>query len=185
MGAAAWLAIGKFIGAALGFVSAGTGWYAFGVYAARIAILAIAAKAFQPKLDLTRTAREKLLTNKDPIAPQNIIYGEDMLSGPLLFGNTVGVNSVDLWLGVVFAGHEVDSAQLYRFDNVPIGLAALSGAEDGDIISGTYTDAGAVYLRHGSSTQTHVTEAATAFPSEITSAHRGRGWAYMLSLIHI
>lgn len=86
MGTAIWV----FIQAVVGYGSAGAGWYWVGVQVARIAILAFAAKAFSPKVDLSSAAREKLLTVRDSIYPQAFVYGQDMLSGPLIIANTTG-----------------------------------------------------------------------------------------------
>ena len=180
MGAETWLAIGKFISSVFGFASAGKGWYYFAVQVARLAVVSLAAKAFQPKLDLSQQAREKLLTVRDPIYPQRFIYGQDMVSGPMFLANTQGSENAELWTGVILVGHEIDSFISYRLDDVDIALGDLSGAFDGDVVSGKFANVASVYSELGTSTQAVRSEIDTAFGSLWGTNHTGQGWAYMM-----
>ncbi len=166
------------------FVGGATGGTALAVNLARVALLAIVAKITAPKLDLSGRAQTKTFTIKDSIAPQAFIYGEDLISGPMIFANvaTLANENRDLYVLVALTGHEVDSVTAYRIDSLDIPLTDLSGAEDGDVISGDYNGVARVDFRHGTSTQVVIPSLDTVFtsPDLFNSAHTGRGWSYML-----
>ena len=172
--------VGSFIAAI--FVGAGTGAsaaYIFAVNVARLGLLALSAKVFTPKVDLTSTAVQKGLTVRDPIAPQAYIYGEDLISGPVIFTNVGGTDNLDLYMTVAMTGHEIDSVQGYRLDDEDITPAQLSGAQDGNVIGGKYNGVASVELRLGTLTQTAPTKLTSAFSTLFGSNHTGRGWSHM------
>lgn len=170
----------KFIGAVFGIGSAGTGLYALAVNVARIGVLAFSAKALSPKPDLSAAALEKSLTVRDSIALQTFTYGEDEVSGPILFTNVGGTDNRVLTVAIPFAGHEIDSVLAYRLDDTVINLSDLSGAIDGNVISGKYDGVATVDLLRGTATQSASSLLTTPYPGLFNSAHTGRGWAYMV-----
>lgn len=182
--------MGSFIPAAIKFfgsVFLGTGLagakagYILAVNLARVASLAVIAKLTQPKLDLSDLAAQKTLTIRDTIAPQTFIYGEDLISGPLLFANTTGVDDKELVMVVAHAGHEIDSVQRYRIDDKWIELSELDGAEDGLATSGDFLDVLEIELSKGTSTQSVqalLTREFGASPELFNTAHTGRGWCF-------
>ncbi len=93
-----------FIGVTAAGGPAGAG-YAFAVNLARVALLAVIAKITAPKLDLSDRAQTKTFTVRDPVAPQQFIYGEDLVSGPIIFGDTSGNENRDLDLLIALACH--------------------------------------------------------------------------------
>ena len=169
-----------FVGAKAAGVAEITAGYVLAVNLARIGLLAVIAKLTAPKLDLTRQANSKKLTINDSIAPQKFIYGEDMVSGPLLFANVAGIQNRDLYFLVALVGHECDSFTKYRIDDVNVQVGQLSGAEDGDVTGGVFSGVARVDRRLGTSTQVVIPSLTSVFGSEFNSAHTGRGWAYML-----
>lgn len=172
-----------FVGTTVGATIAGTTvtiGYVLAINVARLALLALVAKLTQPKLDLNARATTKTLTFADTIAPQAFGYGEDMLSGPMIFANTAGTDNRDLYMMVALVGHEVDSVISYRIDDLNITLGQLSGSEDGDVTGGDYDGVARVDFRHGTSTQVVISSLTSVFPSQFNSAHTGRGWSYML-----
>jgi len=179
MGVAEWVAIGKFLGAVLfGTATTAPAW---AVFAARIALLALASKALAPKLDLSRTAQEKKLTVRDPIYPQAIVYGQDMLSGPIFIANTTGADNNKLTMGIYLTGHEIDSIVSYRLDDVNIPLTDIdTGLASGAVDSGKYADVCEIEGYLGTATQTVSVALLTDFGSLWTAAHRNRGWSYMV-----
>lgn len=174
--AAAKFFVAVFVGAGAGASAA----YVFAVNVARLGLLALTAKLAAPKLDFTDKARNKALTLRDTIAPQNFIYGEDMVSGPVIFGNVAGTDNRDLYYMVAIAGHEVDSVQAYRIDDIDIDLADLSGSEDGTVNAGKFNGVMEIEFLHGESTQAASTLLNTAFGSLWTANHTARGWATMV-----
>ena len=173
-------------GPVIGFVKAifvGTtagGIYAAAVNIARIGLLALSAKVFAPKVDLTEQAQSKRLTLRDPVAPQTFTYGRDLISGPLMFANVAGDENRDLYMLVGLVGHEIDAVESYRIDSEDIPLSSVSGAEDGDVNAGKFNGVARVDLRKGTSTQAAVANLTTNFPTLFNAAHTGRGWAYMV-----
>jgi hypothetical protein len=172
----------KFLGAI--FVGAGAaglpttvGWL-LAVNLARVGALALIAKLTAPKLDLADFAVAMTITIRDPIAPQRFVYGEDLLSGPIIYAATDGDENRDLIMTVAHTGHEIDSVQRYRVDDRWINLTALSGAEDGDAIGGFYDGVLTIELSKGTSTQTVQTLLSTHSGALFTVAHTGRGWSF-------
>ncbi len=165
-----------FFGAGAGASAA----YVFAVNVARLGVVALTARLAAPKLDFSEKARRKTVTLRDTTAYQQFIYGEDMVSGPIIFANVAGNSNVDLYYMIAFAGHEVDSAQAYRLDSTDITLAQLSGSEDGTVDSGKYANAMEIELLHGDSAQAASTLLTAAFGSNWTSSHTARGWATMV-----
>jgi len=178
MGVETWIAIGKFVGAIFGYGSAGTGWYYFAVTVARIATLAIAAKHLSPKADLSQAAHEKLHTVKDSIHPQRFVYGEDMLSGPIIYGQVSGTKNEHMTLAVELVGHEVDSVVAYRLDDVDIPLTDITGS---DVTGGRLSGVASVNMLLGTQTQNCAAMLSTDFPALFgASTHRGLGHTYMV-----
>ncbi len=183
MGAETWFAIGRFIKAI--FVGVGTtsgvhAAYIVAVNVARVALLALVAKLTAPKLDLTNAALNKLLTIASPIAPQTFIYGEDMVSGPLLYANTGGTDNKDLYKVVALTGHECDSVIKYRIDDTDVLLSEVAGAFSGSVISGKFNGVAEVAIVFGTQTQVVFSALTAAFGTLFNSAHTGRGWCMML-----
>ncbi len=173
----------KFLGAVLfgAGAEAGAG-YILAVNLARVGLLALTAKLTAPKLDLTEAATIKSLTIRDTIAPQSFVYGEDMLSGPIIFSNVccAGNENRNLYTLIALTGHEIDSVTKYRIDDVDIPLTDLAGAEDGEVTGGKFDTVARVDLRKGTSTQTVIGTLSSTFPGLFGTSHTGRGWAYML-----
>lgn len=123
--------------------------------------------------------------------PRKIVYGEAVVSGPVVFMNTAdgsGPNS-SLYVVVALTGHEIDSFQGFYVNDKLVPIADVDTAGDGAVDADT-ADHGfgpalsipTLYLRGhtGSSTQTVDTMLDSAF-TEWTSDHRGRGVAYFVA----
>jgi hypothetical protein len=171
---------GLFIQAVFGFASVGTGWYAFGVFVARLAIVALAAKAFAPKTSLPDSARQKLITVRDPIFPQRYVYGEDMLSGPLFIAGSRGNDNKDLYMGVVLTGHEIDSFIKYRIDDEDVLSSDMDAFPVGNVNNGKFDGVAEIRGHEGSSTQNVDSALDTAFGGLWGANHTGRGWSYVV-----
>ncbi len=180
MGAVFWGKVGEFIAAIFIGTASTQAAYVFAVNVARLAVLALIAKVTAPKLDFSQKATEKLLTLTDPIAAQTFIYGEDMISGPLIFANTAGLSDKDLYKVVALLGHECDSVISYRIDSTDIPLSDLSGAFDGTVDTGVYAGVAEVEFKFGTSTQSLFTLLSISdFSALFNAVHTGRGWTMM------
>lgn len=172
-------AIGSFIAAVFVGTASANLYYVLAVNLARIGALALIAKLTSPKLDISDIALRKTVTIRDPVAPQKFVYGEDLVSGPIIFSNTSGDENRDLNIVIALTGHEIDSVVKYRIDSRDIPLSDLSGAEDGTFDTGFFAGTGRVDIRHGDLTQAAISDLTTTFSSLFNAAHTGRGWSYM------
>jgi len=167
-----------FIGAVFFGVGAGASLaYVVAVNLARIAILSLVSKALAPKIDLSQAAADKLLTVRSSFQPQAFVYGEDMLSGPLLFANTAGEGNVDLHRLVALTGREIDSFVAFRIDDTDIVIGDDIASDAGPVTGGQFADVMEIDTRTGTQTQTAIAELVAAFPGNWTAAHQGLGWA--------
>ena len=144
-----------------------------------------------PKID-TDASRQS--TNKGTTEPHKIIYGETLVSGPVVFVATAGTDNKDLYYAVALAGHEVEDITDIHFDNEVIAdadiaattsTASTSGAVSG---SGTFGPKGSPSTtichvnRHlGTATQAADSLLRAAKPSKWTTAHQGKGIAYIVT----
>jgi hypothetical protein len=116
------------------------------------------------------------------VEARRIIYGEMLCGGmnvipPLCSGS----NNDFLHQVIVVAGHECNSLGQVYFNRDAVGtLTAITGsADDGKVLGGRYINRAWVRCYVGSDTQTTDFKLATAFPSQWTASHRGRGVAYI------
>jgi len=116
------------------------------------------------------------------VEARRIVYGE-MLCGGMnaIPPMTSGSNSDYLHQVIVIAGHECNSLGAVYFNREQVGtITAITGsADDGKITSGRYANKAWVRRYVGTESQTVDYKLATAFPSQWTASHRGRGVAYI------
>lgn len=116
------------------------------------------------------------------VEPRRIIYGEMLVSGMNVIPPLTGGDK-NKFLNQVFAmaGHECNSLGAVFFNRGIVGnISAVTGtADDGKVTSGTYQNKAYIRRYTGTDTQTVDYKLATAFPSQWTSSHRGRGVAYV------
>ena len=109
------------------------------------------------------------------VAPRVMVYGEVMVSGPLVFAETDPGDNWYLDLVVVLAPHRVHSIGQVWFDDQPVGEINAAGA----VTTGRF--AGVAWIWKYDGTQTAADPGLVArHPSKWTSAHVGRGCAYLV-----
>lgn len=177
MGAVFWAKVGEFIAAIFIGTASTNAAYVLAVNLARVAVLALIAKVTAPKLGLSQKAVEKLLTLRDPIAPQTFMYGEDMISGPLLFSNVNIGDGKDLIMVVALLGHECDSVISYRIDDTNVG--AINDEAINAIVSGKFSGVASVEFRFGTSSQAVFALLTAQHANLFGVNHTGRGWTMM------
>jgi hypothetical protein len=79
--------------------------------------------------------QDRQVVIRSAVAPRNIVYGKDKVSGPLVFGHSSGPKGEYLHLVVVLAAHECDAIEKIYFNEIE--LADPDGA--GFIQSGPYS----------------------------------------------
>ena len=171
-----------FLGAVLFGTAAGaSALYVLAVNLARIALLSLASKLTAPKLDLTETASSKLLTVRGTVQPQGFTYGEDMISGPLIWAQVAGEGNNDLHRIVAMHGREIESIVSYRIDDddISIGSPGDMASAAADVTGGKFAGVMTIDRKLGSTTQTAIAAMTSAFSDLWTSAHRARGWSLM------
>lgn len=177
MGAETWIGIGKFLSAVVfGTATTAPAW---AVWGARVALLSLSSKVLTPKIDLSQTARDKKVTVRDPVTTQAVVYGQDILSGPMFVANTTGTDNKFLTMGVLLTGHEIDSFVEFRLDDTVITSGDMTSFPTGDVNAGKFADVASVNVALGTSVQNVNTMLDSAFGSLWTTAHRLRGWSYM------
>ena len=173
-----------FVGAIFFGVGAGASLaYSIAVGLARMALLSLASKALTPKVDLSQTAADKLVTVKSSIQPQAFVYGQDMLSGPLLFAQVE--NGTTLHRLVALTGREIDSFVAFRIDDTDIDISDDIPDASDTVSAGLYADVVDIDTRTGTSSQTAIAALTTAFSSLWTSAHRARGWSLLSTTMRV
>ena len=109
------------------------------------------------------------------VAPRVMVYGEVMVSGPLVFAETDPGDNWYLDLVVVLAPHRVHSIGQVWFDDQPVGEINAAGA----VTTGRF--AGVAWIWKYDGTQMAADPGLVArHPSKWTSAHVGRGCAYLV-----
>ena len=153
---------------------------------ASIAISSVQAKKAEAdsRKDSARAPRD--ITVRSAIEPARIIYGEARTSGPVVYTNTASTpgttDNSTLWTVISLCNHEVEDITDVWLDGDKILASQIVG---GNVTSGKYGPIGSnyitnIYKRYGTSTQTHVTQLASAF-TDWTDAYDGRGVAYIVT----
>lgn len=113
---------------------------------------------------------------RSSIATRRIIYGEVLVSGPIIFAGVSGDSNEFLHLVIPLADHEVDQIGDIYFDDTRISVNDLNG--NGDVIAGDFNASARIKKILGKDSQA----ADSDLVSEIdiwTTDHRLRGIAYI------
>ena len=130
----------------------------------------------------------RAVTVRSTVAPQAIVYGEALVSGPISYVNVAGTQNRDLYQAIVLAAHEVSDITSVYFDDVEITDAQIGGGSSsgGNVAAPSVfgPDSAATTIarinKHlGTSTQAADADLEEAF-DEYTSAHQLRGLAYVV-----
>jgi uncharacterized protein YkvS len=173
-------AIGAAAAASVGVAVAAGGISAFAIGAAVVvggSVIASRLMALDLTEGMTDNDQSRQVTTRSTIEPQKIIYGQALVSGPLAFVGVSGAGNKDLHHVVALAGHQVESIIDVWLDDQIISNPS------GNVTSGKFAPLGgdtivnvAKYL--GTSAQNADATLVAAFTG-YTSAHRGRGIAYI------
>jgi len=150
------------------------------VYLATPAALAKISEAIvgKPRID----KRPADIEYTGTVEPRRLIYGEILASGinvipPL----TSGDSNKYLHQVLAVAGHECNQLGTVYFNREALGtISSITGTEDdGKVTTGTYANKAWVRRYVGTETQTVDFKLAAARPSQWTTAHAGKGVAYI------
>ena len=85
-------------------------------------------------------SRDRKQIVRSAIASHRVVYGESVVSGPLLYAETTGEQNAVLHLVVALAGHECDAISDVWLGNRKVGTLSASGTVlDGDFSGATTT----------------------------------------------
>lgn len=184
------IAIGSYVISAVGVTAAVSATTAFVVGVATvIAGSMLASKIMMslyepPRMD-TDASRQRSV--KSTIEPQKIVYGEALVSGPISFIGVSGTENRDMWHVIALAGHEVEAITDIYFDSQVVANSAINSgaAGGGSVTTGTFGPRGGETIclinKHlGTASQTVDTALDAAFAS-VTTAHKGKGIAYIVT----
>jgi len=176
-----------FLGAVLFGTAAGaSAAYVLAVNLARFAILSLASKLAAPKIDLTESAANKMLTIRSTVQAQSFTYGQDMLSGPLIFANTTGESNKELTRLVALHGREIDEILGFRIDDTNITIGIDIAGTAGPVTGGTFDGVMEIDTRLGTLTQTAIADLVSLYPSLwLAGSHRARGWSLLYTRMTI
>ena len=192
----AFVSIGKFLTGVGKFVTFGkvTG-VAAGVigFAATVATAGIAMRLALRMPDVQMPAgdsdRRRQDTTKTTTGPFKLVYGQALVSGPIVFVGTSGTDNQDLYYAIALTGHEVEAITDVHFDDVVIQHAHIgSGSATGGAVGAGSTTFGPkggstivpINKHVGSSTPASASMQPSTFTGW-TAAHQGKGIAYIVT----
>ena len=191
--------VGFAAASALGMFAGGTAVAASTIYALGGAIIAgtalVAKKVMtlfeieMPKID---TDRSRQSTVRSTTEPHKIIYGETLVSGPIVYANVAGTDNKHLYHAIALAAHEVEAITDIYLDNEVIANADIAATTTTAATSGRVTGSGTfaaidgttichVNKHLGTSTQAADSLLRDAFSSAWTTSHQGKGIAYIVT----
>ena len=179
-------AIGTFVGLGVG-IGAIIGGTAIVVAGALVAKKAMS--LFEMEMPQVDSDASRQTTVKSTVAPQKIIYGEALVSGPISYIALSGASNADLYQSIAIAGHKVNAITDVYFDdevitNAQIATGLNNGSNDaGKVTAGRFgpIDSNTICIinKHlGAASQAADPMLTNKF-NLYTSAHRGDGIAYL------
>lgn len=133
----------------------------------------LAGKKSQPTY--AAEAQDRLQTIRSSIETRRIIYGEVLVSGPLVYAESTGANNGLLHLIIPLAGHEVESIGDVYFNDELVGTLDA----DGNVTSGRFSGYARVRKYLGTADQAADTFLIAESAGKWTANHRLRGIAYL------
>ena len=110
------------------------------------------------------------------VEPRTMVYGEVLVSGPLIFAGTTGTDNATLDLVIALAPHEVHAIGQVFFNDEPLGDLDANGA----VTTGRFAGYATVTKHLGQAGQAADAGLISRHPSKWTAAHVGNGIAYVV-----
>ena len=121
-------------------------------------------------------ARERSQVIRSSVQPRRVVYGEVLLSGPLVFASSSGSTNEYLHLVVALAGHECQGLGSVYLKEYEITPSMVDGS--GDVTTGKYSGFVRIKKHLGTTTQTADSDLVSEV-AEWTTNHRLRGVCYI------
>lgn len=180
--------------ALIGTIATGAGPGAFVARVGATALLStLTSELFGPKVPQGTGLSAQQVTTQGKLEYRKIVYGETLVSGPVVFDGSEGVGLQNLWYVIPLCQGESDSIQSVWLDNeeIPVadidwtpGVGSGTGSGTGEVSTAKWigendTPAVHIWWRLGYANQPVLTPLGQAFP-EITTNFRGRGITYLV-----
>ncbi len=118
--------------------------------------------------------------------PRKILYGQDAVSGPIVYINAGGTDNKELAMVVALTGHECDSVVSVMLDNDEILAADIDWPSSGGLVTaGKYTDVARLRTHLGTDGQAVDGYINTLFSTDWTTNHRLRGICYIACVFEL
>lgn len=144
----------------------------------------------KPKTAFDPNAQGLLVSARNPIAPQRLVYGQVRVGGTVVFMASKGGSGSDqpnrlLYLVIALAGHEVEEIGDIYFDDqlVPLQASGAGYIPSAGRYSGTHSGTGEpwVYVeKYTGSADQAASSLLVGANVGWTTSHRGRGIAYLM-----
>lgn len=159
-------------------------WTAFGTaFIKQLAVVAISGLLSKSKgkqqsqPTYQAEARDRLQVIRSSVETRRIIYGQALVSGPLVYAETTGPQSQYLSLVIALAGHEVEEIGDIYFNDELVGT--LSGSGGGLVTTGRFADYAFINKHLGGADQVADSQLISDSAGNWTTSHRLRGIAYL------
>lgn len=116
---------------------------------------------------------DRAVTIRSAVAPHRIVYGEAVVSGPMVYAQVTGADKELLHVVVALAGHEVQGFGDVWFDDVQVG--DLDGS--GSVTSGDFSGLARLQFVTGTDPQSAFSDLVSESGGTWTSSHQGAGIA--------
>lgn len=162
-------------------VGAAWSWASFGVaFAKGLAVTAFSgllSKSGKQQSQPTyqAEARDRLQTIRSAVETRRIVYGQAMVSGPLVYAESTGGGNEYLHLVIALAGHECEEIGDVYFNDEAVGM--LDGS--GNVTSGRFAGYARIKKHLGTTSQSADSDLVAESGGAWTSNHRLRGICYV------
>ena len=145
-------------------------------------ILGAVTSVLIPKLGAVQRLQQQTVLVRSAVKQQEILYGEDSISGLLTFFGNSGTENEFLWFVIAIVEHEIDSYTTLWLDDVAIDIATeIDGSgfvTKSDFVNADSTNLVKTKFYTGLDSQTADADLVAAF-TDWTTDHKGEGVAYL------
>jgi len=110
---------------------------------------------------------------RSAVSPRRMIYGESLVSGPMIYAQVTGTDKEYLHAIVALAGHEIHSTAAVYLDSVAVGV--LDGS--GNVTTGDFNGLARFKFALGTASQAAFADLVSESGGKWTSAHQAKGTA--------
>ena len=125
----------------------------------------------------TSEARGRMQVVRSAVASRTLVYGQVMVSGPLVYAEVGGPNNSQLHLVIPLANHEVEEISDVYFNDTRIAAADIDSA--GSVTAGSFAGYALIRKHLGTAGDPAEVQLVAQSAGKWTAAHRLAGIAYL------